>query len=423
VKQDKLVKFGKENCLYLERYMTLFNQRIKPRFRRYRETLIFEFKEIEVRGLSYKGRNIIAGNEKIPLKVIFSIDKIGCGCLTYWMKIRTKNPIDDARALRDLYNLKTKVNLQVVNYSGELSFYAFIKLLICVILKRIYHNKLRPIDINRILVKKGNIDIIHRKMCRLISPKLELYTEVEPYPVFFIEMDINTEELREFKSSCSKEIRAILTGDLHWMRKKDSIVKKQVFEQDKSSTDSVIWIIDTDGTVKIYSDDFQTDRLLSKLMSVFELEILLMQKFFLHHINYNLSKISNEEWSPSELSEFRDTCIRKMNEYYNIDISKKDTTRYRIEACKEVLNINYLYKVAIARFDALSAKIRDRYEAQIMRREFWLILIFGVLGVGTLTFDLLNGYLGTEYYPLTVCLTFISILITFILIFIIFFDS
>jgi hypothetical protein len=418
VNKNKLIKFHGENCPLLECYLELFNKRIKSQFRERRETVVIELKDLRTKGLSYKGQDVISEGQKSTLCVTLTLDKIGVGCLTYWLKIPAPMSIKIARVLRDLSNLKTIVTIDVLNYTGELSFYDIVELLICVLFKRIYPDKLQAVDICKGLLEGKRVSSLHAEICKLLDSKSEIYREIVPYPVYFIETPMKTRDLHAFREKNARKIRAILTGDIHWQRKKTEIVRRQVVELDKSSADSVIWLTDTDGTVKLFSTDFETDRLMSKVLTIFELEILLTQKFFLHTVNYNLSKVTEKEWTPKRLSEFREDVIEKLDKYYNIDISQKDTTRYRIEDFKDILHINYLYEIAMAKFEGLSKRIEAYYETASWNRDFMLALILGVFGVGAFVHTLSMQVLKAENYSIVVYLTLVSMVITFIFLYI-----
>jgi len=216
---------------------------------------------------------------------------------------------------------------------------------------------------------------------------LEICPEIESYPVFFFELASSNEDMRKVITNHTREIRGILTGDLNWKMKKKSIYEK-ILDNDCSSRDSSIWLMASRGTFKVISNQFGTPTERSNVLAVFELEILLTLKFALNRINYNLSTVSEQKWDISILSELRDDVIRKIDKFYNINISHKDTTIARMEKGKNILNINYIYKATMNKFHSLDRRLDSLYQASSHRQKIWLTALLGVFGVGSLIFDL-----------------------------------
>ncbi len=402
VSKGDLISWRESDIRYLPLYQKLFDARIKKQFRRYRESVIIEFEDISCNGLSYKDETII-GNTEWFIQVIYVINKIGVGSLSMIFSVPSDDIITTSYNLRDTENLRTHVNFPFFN--AEISILNLLRLYQTTILNIMYSNSddIQSSMQTTLMNHEENIDKLHENICELFQNDGDIYRETSEYPIFFMMTDILTSGLQDWKISNAHYIRAVVTGDKNWKRKKDKIVKSQISQGDQSSADSVVWIINDDGTIKIYSSDFETDLQLSKVMVLFEMEILLTVKFFLHKINYFLAQDTYHDMTTISCAELKNQAIKDLDLYYNIDISHKDTTRIRIEKCKEILHINYLYDISLAKLEALSSKLSSEYQHEIIRRELLLIIFFGVFSIGSLSFSILSWYYDLEkwYYVIS----------------------
>lgn len=399
VSEGYMLPWKESEIKYLKYYKELYDNRIKKQFRKFRESIIFELEEIPCKGLRYNNETLIIGdNERFNIHVIFAINKIGIGILFMLFEIPPRNIIEQSRKLRDTENLYTEINLPF--YNAEISISNLIRLYQSLLLSIIHSDKdtEQNKDKFRIILhdNEDNISSFYDFICEKISKDAVIYKKIEEYPTFFIETKINKDNLQDWKINNADVLRAIVTGDKNWYRKKNEIVQTQVIKGDQSSADSVVWIIDDDGTMKLYSSDFETDIEKSKIMALFELEILLTLKYFLHRINFYLTEATISNWSIISIADFKDKTITDLDTYFNINISHKDTTRKRIEKCKEILHINYLHNIAIAKFDSLSSRLNSLYQSEIIRRELLLIIFFGIFSVGTLAFSIFSWIYNPE---------------------------
>lgn len=414
------------NCVYLMNYQNHYRKRIKSVFRQRREIVIFELKDIGIKNLTCNAT--LLSSDIIMMKVILTINRIGIGSLSYWLELPSTDAVELCKALREPHNLKANVEASFISYKDPLSIHELMQLITCLVLIRVRPEWLFMFDIPELLSsKKCAIADLHKQMYDKILPTA--YRELDTYPVYFFSPNLPIAEFLQLKTKYGREIRGILTGDANWEYKKDATVEKQLKDYEVGTRDSTIWLVDADGTVKVISEKFETPTLESKVLPVFELELLLALKVFLYKVNWTLQNATAKNLSLQSISTLREQMTRDLFEFYNLDISQKDTTRYRIELCKKVLGIDYLHDITIRKFDAITQRLSVQYQRRSVAVQILLTEIFGALGAGLLAYSVISEYADRYYDPqltplpkfnLIVLATVFFIFATFLLIYLVF---
>lgn len=414
---DRIVFFHGKETLILKRYSDHFRTRIKSEFRRLRRSLMIEMFDIHINGLLHEGDVILPRNQILRIKPVISIHKLGVGCITIWVNLEKSFNTSTLMKLRNFQELMTNVHLPFAGFNGDILISDLMRLLIIFILKQLYVNRreVSSINMGRRISQDPDIKSFHQNVCKLISGDMPVLSELDFYPALFMDIDLNNKDMRAWVENHASHIRAIITGDLNWDKKKESIVKSLVPDADQSTRDSIIWISDTYGTIKFLSSEMETDRLTSRVLSTFELEILLTLRFLLKKINFNLSANSNTKLSLKTIMDLRDNTISSLEDYYNMNISSKETTIKRIEAGKSVININYLYDVTMLKFETLGSKLDTFYQDEIIRRQNLLALIFGIFGVAEVVFNLSAYYYGGCRFQLVLVHTLLALILTLLI--------
>jgi hypothetical protein len=339
----------------------MYQKRIRDGYRRDRNTVMVELDRIplrDVRLLTHVTEVVLPG--ETFLRPVFSLyGHLGVGVLSLWLTPSTMKPLEQILVLRNCFEIAANVlpchcDVLADLPSGDLTD---VPTLVARLLKGL-RQRLLPPDYRR-----EPLRVFARKAKDLHGNRgdaISFSSGPEAYPIFHLIMEeFSGEDIQGIRQSEGRVLRALVTGDKNWDVKKDEVVT-QLVSHDYSTRDSIIWLTHSEGSLKIYSKDMSTSVLTSKVLISFELEIVVAMKHFLHGA---LSKMSHagRTWAPSELLTFRNAMALTLHQFYNLDVSGKDTTITRLESFKRELHVDQLQAVMQTRFDQLNALVSSSY--------------------------------------------------------------
>jgi len=161
-------EIGKDNSEFIDDYQYHFVNRIKPEFRKHRKTIIMEFgnfhNKLRLKGLTFKPESgqmekddevIVKGEVEVPINFTLNLNDIGIGCLSLWIdftKIKSEQHLhfETLFNLRDPRQVWSEVNFPLIGCNASVSLLDLTKMIICLILKRLYPEKTEAFNLNDI---------------------------------------------------------------------------------------------------------------------------------------------------------------------------------------------------------------------------------------------------------------------------------
>ncbi len=398
IQKDRLISFHGEKCTYLEQYLNHYSTRVKLNSRHQRGSIILELKNVRAVGLFYGDKEIVGADKSFNVKLIVTLNKFGVSTITYWVNVNSRDVVETSFMLRQPDKIRSKFEIDFIGFSGNLSFRDLTLLIAMLVLLRVYPHQYPKLNVVNILSQNlETVETLFHRMCLLIPSHYAVLTEPDSYPVFYLEPDLTTERVTRVIESVGREIRAVFTGDLNWKHKKMQVVRNHLAASSVATRESAPWFVDSDGTLLLLSSTFESDRHWGRVLPIFELEILMTLKHYLTKILFLLNTVPTDSSSMYELAQLKETTHLNLEEFYNVDISSKDTTRKRMEACKQILGITRLLNVVEARFEIVSSRITARYQRTNARTQALLTLIFGTFGAGALSYSLSSLYFEKSF--------------------------
>lgn len=407
ISTGELKEFRESSPTLLKSYASMYEERIRLQNRTQRSQLIVEFPRIACHGLRCKDEEIVCYTDTFTILPILSVHSSGVACLSLWLEEFPSLSLDDALLLRMPDQAKISADIRFVvgehvlrcyGDSVPLSDLAAMYILLAVLIlqpRRIAADTL----VEKLKKDKTPTDI-YSELLELDRSFPGAFPFSEAYTIFHInriaDKTFNTEALRTYLHRHSRELRALITGDKNWDKKTDEIVNQLIPDSNLSSRHSLAWFVTSEGALKIYSADLETELETSRVLIAFELELIRTMHFLLEKISYNLDRLAERKGTPQEIAALRDIEFRRLNDYYNLDMCQKDTTASRIEKCIELSNIPGLLEITKQKFENLMTVIDARYQKTLARRQQILSLIFGVFGTGVLSYEIIRRIADTS---------------------------
>ncbi|MHB0914584.1 MAG: hypothetical protein ACYC4M_02730, partial [Thermoleophilia bacterium] len=379
----------------------------------------------------------IASNPEKPpiLKGLVVLQKNGVGSLNIWIDgIWPGNNASRWNALRD--PLQLDLDFRAPELSGRFHLMTFVRM---IVLLCHFDTKdevdLEPMMRQSYLQTDSDLDNQLRKTISAIQKDETRTTlEIENYPYFFIQLNQEKEIFKNNFDDLSNisDLRVPLCGDIHWDTKSEEVIKTSVQEANISSRDSIIWLVNSEGTVKIWANEFGTTLEESITATLLETDIILTMRFFLQTMNKLIFKFTEETKTPTDLLKIRESLFSKLDNYSNLEVSHHDTTQRRIEKWRKVFRIDSMYKNVVDRFDLLNGRLESHDTSAIRKQQTILTLAFGVFATVNVVYRVLmdwnpygiskiqsvtNGVVTDELriWPILISLIFASVVLTSLL--------
>lgn len=368
---------------YLKYYQKNIHRRISPFYREFRESLLIEFKSIPINSIIMPNNIVInTDSSLVSLKVQISLQKIGIGSIYLW--IENFHPENEAQwhYVRDPGMISISIDSTEYN-RDKWPLIEFVRNLIlkCHIL---YSNKemdISNIENSKYIKSDHELDYFLNKHFKYFSD-YGAFTKVNinNYPILFIKYNLTTEEMnKEIKTNAS-DIRLSLCGDINWKFKNQKIIQSSIVNSNTSSRDSIKWIVNSEGTVKLCSNELETSVEESFMATILETDIILTMRYFLQTIGSLIYKLGTSKLSHHKLTLLRHKLFTDIDNYCNIEVSHKDTTRTRLVRIKEIFKLNEMYDKVVDRFDLLNNRLITTHSVALEKQQTLLTLTFGFFG-------------------------------------------
>jgi len=389
----------------------MYERRLKNSVLSQRTSVMMQLPTKDVVGIFHPKGDLVSADQTVKVDFTCTLNSIGVGFLAMWIHLGSQGPFSFTQMhnLRDIQSLTSNVDWRLgpgdgLRLLGRYSFADLAKFVILVL----YSTLSKSLHLKSINHQLGDESIysIHSDICK----KLGASKSIDHYPVFHVDLTSGqgycAEAATEFVQSNGSLIRGIVTGDANWNRKKPEVVSTFIDSYSFSTRSSLFWFTHPNGSMKIYSSDLETPLLTSMILIVFELELVLTMRYCLYKLIANLnsfSTLSRNTYPIRRLTKLRDQELRRLDDYYNLDILQKDTTVKRLSSFRKMLNIDEILQIADRKFDSLNSYMNTEYQNASAQRQFALSIIFGVFGAGTLAFNLIRqgidrGVLKIDYW-------------------------
>jgi hypothetical protein len=377
----------------------MYEKRIREHIRLSQNALMIEFPKILCKGLALDAEEILPSAESIEITLVFTLNKMGVGTAQFWLRSNHYLNLDIGLKLREFKKLSTEVDFSIgddasclIIRPSKFKLEALLKTYLVLIYRCINSTQHK---LNKEEINSSNLEGLYNSAIEELKKEFKPYNQILPYVIFHIDYKLcdpklKVQEMREFITQTHKrQFRALITGDVNWKMKSDHIVDKLFKKCEHSTRNTTIWIATSEGSLKAYSVDFETELLESQILIVFEMERVLTMKYFLYKINYNLNEFAATPLGKLKirnLHKLRDAEMRRLDEYYNLDISHKDTTTQRMEAFKTMLHIDQYYNTTMNKFSTLNQFLDNYYQRISNNRSLYIASIFGAYAIGNLVF-------------------------------------
>jgi hypothetical protein len=368
---------------YLESFQKNVRRRIRPSYREYRDTLLLDALPLMVDTIAV-GKEPPREVRNVRLHFLLALQKIGVGSLMLFFEDYDPVSPDDWLGIRDPRLVSVRLRSPIYNRVDWplMTLVRFIVLLAYMGL--LQRADLDPADYVYLEAIESD-DKLEAFLREELSERQgdvlpELLVEVDNYPFLYVEYDLPTAELRRAVEAQPADIRLFLCGDRNWSCKSDEVVERSVLSSDTSSRDSIFWFVNSEGVVKLASNQLETPFEESVTAMWLESDIVLTMRYFLQSISRLLLKATKERMAPIQLNALREELFANLDKYCNLEVSHKDTTRWRIEKYKEIFRVDTLYERVVERFELLGEKMGAIHASIVQGQQSILTLVFGFFG-------------------------------------------
>jgi hypothetical protein len=224
-----------------------------------------------------------------------------------------------------------------------------------------------------------------RRTSGAVDSDLPALDYIETYPLYFLDYrgtQIGTRELTTLRERYASAIRGLITKDANWHLKKLEVIESKLMASECSTRDSILWFMGSQGTVKIVSNEIETDTFTSMVLAAFEVELLLGMRYFLEKINYSLNAINFEQIRPRVLAKIHRQNVERLDAFFSLASCTKDTTGERLDRLKESFGIPHLSRTTAEKISAISELVSAHYNERLQKNQSLLSILFGVFGAG-----------------------------------------
>jgi hypothetical protein len=383
----------------LETYKSeMYERRFKNSVLPQRASIMLQLPVQNLAGILHPDADLVPTDHLVKVEFTCTLNAIGVGFLAMWIHLEREGTFtfDQLYSLRDSQMLSASVDWRMGPGDGIrlLGRYCFVDLAKFVIIA-IYCALSKSLSTVRISQQLGRepLEKVHAKVCE----QVKAFKGIDHYLVFHVNLTeaekYSSEIVSEFVKSNAALLRGLVTADANWSKKKPELVNAFVDSCSFSTRSTIFWLTHPNGSIKIYASDLETPLLISKILIVFELELVLTMRFCLHKLISNLNALSSHSrnFLPiRRLTKLRDQELRRLDDYYNLDILQKDTTENRLSKFQKMLKIDDILQIADRKFNSVNSYMMTEYQNASAQRQFALTIIFGIFGAGTLTFHMLR---------------------------------
>ena len=374
---------------YLHHYKKNVYRRVRHHARRSRDTLVYELKVMPLSSVCLNGTSLQHHGD-IKLEGLVTLQSTGIGCVILWLDgFLPKEPAQWCE-LRDPELIDIELASDTFTQSTwRVSLLA--RYLIALIHEGI-HEHAGDCPSDPVILED---DKAFQSLLIERSPTQEGFLlraspllPIEVYPFAFIQFDLPTAALQAAMLETGADIRLALCGDTNWRCKRSAIINSTVTAADTSTRDSIFWFVNSDGCVKICSNQLETAIEESFTAVLLETDIALTLRFFLQRMNALLAAFTRADLTPSAFASLRYQLLSDFESYSAIDNSHKDTTRDRVEQYKAVLHIAPLYRSVLDRFEMLAMRLETAHSFRTERHHVGIALIFGFFSALSTLFNI-----------------------------------
>lgn len=384
--------------VYLPLYEKNVHRRIRPLYRSLRDSLVIELRGTPLSEFSLGNEGTLPSNGRpLVLRGLVVLQKIGIGSISIW--IENLAPATEAqwRELRD--PRLVAVTLATVDIARtNWPLIEFVRYLVLLSHIGLTGNPVKSRELESASYLSSDRELEEHLITTI--PGFEgsrpfISVEIDNYPFFFIQYDVTSADMRQAFIGRPEDIRLALCGDSHWKWKSQAVVDSSVMQADTSSRESILWLVNSEGTVKIVSNELETSVEESLTAMLVENDIILTMRYFLQTTSRLISRLSDRSLRPSELTDLRQLLFTNIDKYCNIEVSHKDTTRRRMEQFKQIFHIDSVYSSLVDRFDLLSSRLAAKNSLGIERQQILLTLVFGFFGALNVLYRLFTEVAAT----------------------------
>lgn len=381
---------------YIPSYQRNVRRRIRPLYRLIRDSIAIELAPISLRRLTLGSDDLTFDSANPQLCCLIVIQKLGIGSITTWITDFAPTSEDHWYAVRDPCVISVVLETPRLSRTTW-SLLEFVRYLVV-----LAHMSLRSANTDRSTLETSNAlhtdDQLDRFLRQELSGADEQEThaavEIDNYPFVFAQYDLSTQNLQTAFAQHAASLRLSLCGDRNWRCKSRMLIEDSVIRANTSTRDSIIWLANSEGTVKLCSADLETPVEESWTATLLETDIILTMRYFLQKMNTLMLRLATTKLSPTQLSVLRHRLFLNLDKYCNIDVSHKDTTRKRVEQLKDVFQVPSMYTGVVDRFELLSNKLSSLHSRAMETQQTLLTLVFGFFAAFSVLFRILSEVSG-----------------------------
>lgn len=371
---------------------TTYRERIRDVFRAQRPSVIAQLIPMRISGLSIEADGELHElQHAVEIVPIVTIHGVGTGQVILWITVRS--PISEVAliALRRAGSVRVRLDQPYFGFrylNGWLTIEEVTHFLILFAMSAGRRKNLTTSSIDHERERAGSTRAALDAILNSLPDRRHIYSGLEVYPALAVRTSSDTKGLLEVVKTCNAFLRGVVTGDKNWARKSQAIVSRLIPNSDVSTRESIIWFMDLNGSLKLYSTDLETPYLLSVGLMIFELDVLLTQRLVLLKSSYYLSFVERAK-GYSELLRVREGQLRLVNEFYSSTIAFKDTTASRLQALQNAFRLDSLEAESERLLSGLAESLRAASDARTLQRQTLLTVVFAAFGGASLADDLI----------------------------------
>lgn len=369
-----------------------------------RKTTILQLPRQSSVGLSGGASQVVRADEELPVEICCTLNEMGVGSLVIWLEFIPEIMFDleTLVLLRNPRLTTTQVDWTIgktakrYRLTGRRSIEELARFVVICLFCQLSLG--RWVDSIRRRIDSEPLAELHEALCRRTASPLQPSSRMESYPCFFSDLKnskASNDEIAAWARQHAPEIRGLLTGDRNWARKRATLAEEFLKTQSFSTRDSILWYTHPATSLKIYSSQMDTSILTSKVLLVFEVEYLLLMKQFAYRVIRNLSSLAAKRRGSiplRQVARLRDQEMRRLDEYYNLDVLQKDTTVNRLKQFHDMFRVGEVVAIATHKLESVNVFLNTEFQGASIRRTLALSIIFGVLGAGKLLFAFLQAW-------------------------------
>lgn len=384
---------------YLPVYRTeMFERRFKKEFLVQRHALLLELAPLELRGLIPPTGTRPSPNAIFKLTPVITLNEIGAGALSLWLELGE----DHQLKLSDFFGYQSPEDVRCIidqslnqPYNGGLRGTVSIGEIARYLIAIVQAGYLWQFTRQSLLSTERNTDTdtLQASVCKKLRSEFPVTSETFWYPIFHWHLTDerigNAPAFQAFTEKSMRALRGLITSDQNWGKKRDDVVQEFAKDHSFTTRESIVWLTHADGSIKVYSPFIETPVLTSEVLIVFELETILVLKHFLYKVINVIQYLQSKrgvKLSLTQISKLREQEIRRVDQYFNVDLLRKDTTAHRLREFRRLLNVDEIFHVAERKLAGLDNFISSQFQKSLSVRQLVLTIVFGGFAAGQVAF-------------------------------------